>query len=167
MNLTAFVYSLVAHVALIAYKSKGTILPISTGERRYVWEHAHTSTHSQLLKEQNKLYFKTLFLQSQSRSVGRKKCKSNPCIFGNFSKHLKVWENEDLKQLNQRQYPATCILKQEWCPFLSNIPFFSPNSYNMIQYATAHLKVLESEGKERHKPSHLHFLLYNAFFGAW
>lgn len=24
--------------------------------------------------------------------------------------------------------------------------FFAPNSYNMIQYATAHLKVLESEG---------------------
>ena len=34
----------------------------------------------------------------------------------------------------------------------------------MIQYAIAHLKVLGSEGKERHMPPHLDFLLYNAIW---
>lgn len=34
-----------------------------------------------------RFYFKTLFLQSQTRSVGGKNCKSYSCIFGN-SKHL-------------------------------------------------------------------------------
>lgn len=121
--------------------------------------HTYPTNPPHLLKEQNKLYFKTLFLQSQSRSVGRKKCKSYPRIFGNLSKHLKVWENDSWIKGNTQQ----CVCLKQWCPFLSNIPFCSPNSYNMIQYATAHLKVLESEGKECQKPSHLHFLLYNAF----
>lgn len=49
--------------------------------------HTHTHHHTQVLKEYNKNYFKTLFLQSQSISVGGKKCKSYSCIFRN-SKHL-------------------------------------------------------------------------------
>ena len=100
-------------------------------------------------------YFKTLFLQSQSRSVGGKKCKSYSCIFGN-SKHL---EKTRTYSWIKGSTLLTCTLKQGWS-FLSNIP----KSYNMIQYAIAHLKVLGSEGNEHRMPPHFNSLLYNAVF---
>lgn len=64
--------------------------------------------------------------------------------------------------VESKAIPSNVCLKT-MMSVLKQHSFLSPNSYNMIQYGTVHLKVLESEGKECQKPSHLHFLLYNAF----